>query len=260
MKKKIFAFTMIIAMLAILAISGTLAYFTDDGAAENVFTIGSVKIELIESYVHRSGATAYEGVEDYPEAPEGENGNHSDEQILAGSGEENAVYQEYLAAQQLMPGVEINKMPYVKNIGESDAYIRIRVLVPSALDLEVLNSSVICTTALEEEFSRPEGYSKYAVDGTTTIDGVEYDVYTFVRNEALTPDEMTYWNVWNVIRMDDETTQEEVEALIAAGAITEDYQFNVLVQADAIQAASFDNATEAFAAFDAQMENNQPQQ
>ena len=252
MKKKIFAFTMVIAMLAILAISGSLAYFTDDDAATNVFTVGSVKIELIESYVHRSGATAYETVEGYPETPATTDGNHSDDQILAASGEDNEVYQEYLAAQQLMPGVAINKMPYVKNTGKSDAYIRIRVLIPSALDLEVLNSSVICTTALEEEFSRPEGVGMYEVDGTTTVDGVAYDVYTFIRNEALTPGEMTYWNVWNVIKMDSDTVQAEIEAFIAAGAITADGQFNVLVQADAIQAASFNNATEAFAAFDAE--------
>ena len=52
--------------------------------------------------------------------------------------------------------------------------------------------------------------------------------------------------------MDADTLQEEIEALIAAGAITRDGQFNVLVQADAIQAASFTSAEEAFAAFDAQ--------
>ena len=252
MKKKIVAFMLVISMLAI-CFGATLAYFTDSGEATNTFTVGSVKIDLIESYVHRSGATAYEGFEDYPATPEGEDGNHSDDQIIAASDD---VYQEYLAAQELMPGVAVNKMPYVVNTGKSDAYVRIRVLIPSALDLEVLNSSVICTTALEEEFSRPEGVKMYAVDGTTTIEGVEYDVYSFIRNEPLASEEMTYWNVWNTIVMDTDTTQEEIAELVEAGAlvVNEDgyYNFNVLVQADAIQAASFDNATEAFAAFDAE--------
>ena len=63
---------------------------------------------------------------------------------------------------------------------------------------------------------------------------------------------MTYWNVWNTIKMDTKTCQSDIDALIAAKAITENGQFNVIVQADAIQAASFANATEAFAAFDAQ--------
>lgn len=249
MKKKIVAFTLVVVMLAIAIVGGTLAYFTDEGEATNVFTVGSVKIELIESFVHRAGATAYEDVEDYPEVPAAADGNHSDEQILAASG---AAYEEYLAAQQLMPGVGINKMPYVKNVGDSDAYVRIRVLIPKALDLEYLNSSVVCTTSMNEEFSRPAGIGLYEVDGTETIAGVEYDVYTFVRNEPLTPDEMTYWNVWNTIKMDTKTCQSDIDALIDAKVITENGQFNVIVQADAIQAASFANATEAFAAFDAQ--------
>ena len=248
MKKKIVAFTLVIAMLAI-CFGATLAYFTDEGEETNVFTVGSVKIELIESYVHRSGATAYEAVEGYPEAPAAADGNHSDDQILAASGE---AYEEYLEAQELMPGIAINKMPYVKNTGKSDAYVRIRVLIPAVLDLDVLNSSVICTTALDEEFSRPEGVGKYTVDGTVTVNGVVYDVYTFVRNEPLAAGEMTYWNVWNTIAMDSDTLQGEIETMITNGAITEDRQFNVLVQADAIQAASFANATEAFLAFDAQ--------
>lgn len=247
MKKKVLALVLCVAMLAIAIVGGTMAYFTDEGEATNVFTVGSVKIELIESYVHRGAATTYENVAGYPVQDSGE---HTDAQIVAGSG---AAYEEYLAAQQLMPGVAINKMPYVKNTGNSDAYVRIRVMIPTALDIPVLNSSVVYTTALNEEFSRPAGVGLYAVDGTETVDGVEYDVYTFVRNEALIPGEMTYWNVWNTVMMDTDTTQPEIEALIEAGAITEDgRQFNVLVQADAIQAASFTSATEAFAAFDAE--------
>lgn len=248
MKKKIVAFTLVIAMLAI-CFGATLAYFTDEKEATNVFTVGNVKIELIESYVHRSGATAYETAEGYPEAPAAEDGNHSDEQIQAASGK---AYVGYLDAQQLMPGIAVNKMPYVKNIGASDAYVRIRVMIPTALNGPALDSSVICTAALEDEFSRPKDVSMYAVDGKVTVDGVEYDVYTFVRNEPLAAGEMTYWNVWNTIRMDNDVTSAELEALITAGAITEDGQFNVLVQADAIQAASFANATDAFAAFDKQ--------
>lgn len=245
MKKKIVAFTLVIAMLAI-CFGATLAYFTDEGEETNVFTVGSVKIELIESYVHRSGATAYETVEGYPATPAAADGNHSDDQILAASGE---AYEEYLEAQQLMPGIAINKMPYVKNIGKSDAYVRIRVLIPTALDLDVLNSSVFCSTALEEEFTTDVNWAN---PETVTVNGVVYDVYTFVRNEPLAAGEMTYWNVWNTIAMDSDTLQGEIETMITNGAITEDRQFNVLVQADAIQAASFANATEAFLAFDAQ--------
>ena len=48
MKKKIVAFMLVIAMVAIAAISGTLAYFTDTDSAINVMTVGNVDIEQIE--------------------------------------------------------------------------------------------------------------------------------------------------------------------------------------------------------------------
>ena len=235
MKKKIIALAVAAVMLAIAVIGGTYAYFTDNEEATNVFTVGNVDITLYESTLHRAGAY-------------GGNGEASDDEIIADAAE----YQAYLAEQELMPGVSVKKMPYVKNTGKSDAYVRIRVMIPSALDLDCLNSSVVCTSALDEEFSRPAGVSKYAVDSTVTVDGVEYDVYTFIRNEALAGGEMTYWNVWNNITMDADTTMEEYNAYVAAGAIDANGQFNVLVQADAIQAATFDNAVDAFAAFDAQ--------
>lgn len=249
MKKKITAIFLCVALLAVAIAGATLAYFTDKDAATNTFTIGNVKIDLIESYVHRGGETAYENVNDYPSSHDPATGMHTDEQILNAS---DKAYEDYLAAQQLMPGVAINKMPYVKNIGASDAYIRIRVMIPSALDLDVLNSSVYCSTALDkEEFTLADGFD-WTNPPKSTVGDVEYDVYEFTRVKPLAAGKMTTWNVWNTIKMDTDVTQEDIEAMITAGAITADGQFNVLVQADAIQAASFTSAAEAFAAFDAQ--------
>lgn len=229
MKKKIVALSLVLC-LAVVAVAGmTLAYFTDEKEAENVFTVGSVKIELYESTLHRT---------DW-----GKNGGFSDDAIIANAED----YQDYLADQQLMPGVAVNKMPYVKNVGKSDAYVRIRVMIPTALDLDVLNSSMYCSSALDSEFTIDVDWTN---PDTVTVGGVVYDVYEFVRTEALQPGQMTYWNVWNTIKMDTDVTQPEIEALIAAGAITTSGQFNVLVQADAIQKASFNSAAEAFVAFD----------
>lgn len=247
MKKKVLAITLVVAVLAILA-GSTFAYFTDSEDRTNTFTVGNVKIDLYESMIHR-GADSYlaNGTEGY--LPDGyTNGAPTDDQIIAA----DEIYEDYLAAQELLPGVAVNKMPFVKNTGKSDAFVRIRVLVPTALNLSTLNSSVICTTALESgEFSRPEGVGMYDVDSTTTIDGVKFDVYTFIRNEALVSGQMTNWNVWNTIEMDKDVTMDDYNALVAAGAITENGNFNVIIQADAIQAATFGSAVEAFAAFDA---------
>ena len=48
MKKKILAVVLCVAMLAIAIVGGTLAYFTDTDARENVFAVGNIEIELTE--------------------------------------------------------------------------------------------------------------------------------------------------------------------------------------------------------------------
>ena len=55
MKKKIIAFGLVVAMLAIAVVSGTLAYFTDSDEATNTFTVGNVKIQLVEQQSSDAG-------------------------------------------------------------------------------------------------------------------------------------------------------------------------------------------------------------
>lgn len=81
-------------------------------------------------------------------------------------------------------------------------------------------------------------------------DGVKYNVYTFTRIAPLKAGEMTYWNVWGTIHMDTDVTNEEIASLFGEGKPYADGTFPVLVEADAIQADGFANATAAFAAFD----------
>ncbi|MDD6871337.1 MAG: TasA family protein, partial [Clostridiales bacterium] len=47
-KKKSLVLALTIAMVAILAVGGSLAYLTDTKTATNTFTVGNVKIDLIE--------------------------------------------------------------------------------------------------------------------------------------------------------------------------------------------------------------------
>ena len=49
-RKKLVALVMILALACASMIGGTLAYFTDDEAAVNTFTMGNVKIDLIENF------------------------------------------------------------------------------------------------------------------------------------------------------------------------------------------------------------------
>lgn len=50
MKKKILAIALVVAMLAIAIVGASLAYFTDQGYADNTFTIGNIEIELHEEF------------------------------------------------------------------------------------------------------------------------------------------------------------------------------------------------------------------
>ena len=253
MRKKIMAICLCLALAAVAVVGASLAYFTDKDAKTNTFTVGSVKIELLESSLHRENAGVANGKTSTSELwsnveKEG-TGNtskykagdtfYTDAQIEANAAEykcENV---------QLMPGTSYHKMPYVKNTGSNDAYIRIRVMVPADLDTAILNSSMYTTTAINNR----EFTMAYDNSGSVVRDGVKYNVYTFTRIDPLAPDEMTYWNVWGTIHMDSDVTSDEAETLLAS---YKDGVFPVLVEADAIQAEGFADATAAFAAFDAQ--------
>ena len=56
MKKKVTALCLCVALLAVAVVGASLAYFTDTKSATNTFTVGNVKIDLIESRYHRQGS------------------------------------------------------------------------------------------------------------------------------------------------------------------------------------------------------------
>lgn len=164
----------------------------------------------------------------------------------------------------MVPGRRVAKSPYVVNTGANDAYIRIRVLVPSAANndfVAVKDGGVItnqwCTSCISTgEFIDGKGGgwdNAPAIDkASVTKDGVTYDVYTFTRTEPLKAGAMTEWNVWNFIGIDKTATSADVQKAIAAGAITatdDTMTLNVLVEADAIQSEGFKDAAAAWAAF-----------
>ena len=56
MKKKLLVLSLCVALAAIAIAGASLAYFTDTKSATNTFTVGNVKIDLIESRFHRQGS------------------------------------------------------------------------------------------------------------------------------------------------------------------------------------------------------------
>ena len=276
MKKKITAIFLCVALVAIAIVGASLAYFTDTKSATNTFTVGNVRIDLIESRFHREGndnsgdltipdptntASGMKYVTDGHKA-------FTDDEIKADAETYKTDYLD-VKGQNMVPGRGVAKCPYVVNIGANDAYIRIRVMVPSAANndfVDVHSGGVItnqwCSTAfVNGEFIDKKGggwNNAPAIDkASVTKDGVTYDVYTFTRNEPLAPGAMTEWNVWNFIGIDKDATSADIQTAINAGAIKTfktdssiTLTLNVLVEADAIQAEGFANATAAWAAFD----------
>ena len=61
MKKKLTAIFLCIALVAIAIVGASMAYFTDTKNATNTFTVGNVKIKLLESSLHRENVGVANG-------------------------------------------------------------------------------------------------------------------------------------------------------------------------------------------------------
>ena len=277
MKKKLTAIFLCVALVAIAVVGASLAYFADTKSVTNTFTVGNVKIDLIESRYHRegndnSGDTSIPDPTHKVTADDGmkyvttDHTMFTDDEIK----EDAKTYQEsYLAVkgQNMVPGRGVAKCPYVVNTGANDAYIRIRVMIPSAANndfVDVKDGGVItnqwCSSSIKTgEFIDKKGggwNNAPAIEKGVEKDGVKYDVYTFTRTEPLKAGAMTEWNVWNFIGINKTATSADVQKAIDAGAIklveadgATTMTLNVLVEADAIQAEGFADAAAAWAAF-----------
>jgi len=273
MKKKITAIFLCVALVAIAVVGASLEYFTDTDSAENTFTVGNVKIQLLESQYHRVNAgmgnaigqteplmggylwaadVDMQGTPDntpnYGTSGEVWNGQYfSDAQIEADA----ATYKDgYFAehSQNMVPGANVRKNPYVKNTGSNDAYIRIRTLIPVSL-FDVIDNgpSYWTTTAMNEGQVTSKAVDTYNASGAAAVkqverDGIKYYEYDFTFVKPVKPGELTFWNVWGNIAIDKDATAEDLANVES---------FDVIFEADAIQAEGFADATAAFAAFDA---------
>ena len=269
-KKKLLVLSLCVVLAAIAIAGASLAYFTDTKSATNTFTVGNVKIDLIESKFHRTGSdnsgdtslpdptTKAAGMEFIPD----DWTIFTDDEIKADA---KTYETDYLAVKgkNMVPGRGVAKCPYVINTGANDAYIRVRVMVPSAANndfVAVKDGGVItnqwCTSCISQgEFIDGKGggwNNAPAIERNVEKDGMKYDVYTFTRVKPLAAGAMTEWNVWNFIGINKDATSADIQKAIDAGAITatdNTMTLNVLVEADAIQAEGFADAAAAWAAF-----------
>ena len=271
MKKKLTAIFLCVALVAIAIVGASLAYFTDTDEATNTFTVGNVKIDLIESRYHREG-NDNSGDTSIPDPAHKVTADDGMTYVTTGHTmftdaeikEDAAKYSDYIGekGENMVPGRNFAKCPYVVNTGANDAYVRIRVMAPHDYEGSYRGfiNAMFCSSATNSgEFQHGANGVDWPVieeNGYTDADGLKYDVLTFTRIEPLKAGAMTEWNVINFVGIGKNVTSADIQTAVEKGFIkvSEDgtMTVNVLVQADAIQAEGFANATEAFAAFDAQ--------
>ena len=102
MKKKLIAIFLCVALAAVAIVGASLAYFTDTDSKKNTFTVGNVKIELVEQQ------KGEEGLEDF-----GQN-----KPLIPGKSND---------------GNAVSKIATVKNTGNNDAWVWAELRIPKYL-------------------------------------------------------------------------------------------------------------------------------
>ena len=244
MKKKILAFAMVFALAAVAVVGGSLAYFTDEDETENTFAVGNVNISMIEQQRNEQnpdmlspyvdGSTLIPVVENEKESPVITNGDNDETNDVALPSEAN--YANY-----------IDKIVRVSNTGKSQAYVRAFIAIPSSIDAITLNGG------LHLSLGESESWEELKSEGTATINGIEYNVYSRINSEVV-ESWTTTAPAYSGIYLDKDVDSDENGNLIINGntvgrsTYTVEGKVVIPVFAQAIQVAGFDTADEAFAA------------
>ena len=251
MKKKIVTCSLVVALLVIGVIGASLAYFTDTDNATNTFTVGNVKIKLIEQERNADGTALKDFEQDKVLNP------------IVGSaqGEKDKFG---------MPTAKnyVDKMVTVKNTGTNDAYIRAYFAIPSALDdgYETFNAgknvlhfnygnkvaadgAVTTTFGNEWIWTNNDGKYKFL---ETTIDGIKYNVY-YADYATVVPAEATTEQFVQGVYLDKSFNIKDDGAYAFGEKIDLDAgwdwsKVSCPVFAVAVQAEGFDNASDAIEA------------
>ena len=245
MKKKITAIFLCVALVAIAIVGASLAYFTDTDEATNTFTAGGVEIKLIEQQRN----AAHTALEDF------ENGKNLMPIVGSAQGEQETVGGVKLPTAKNY----VDKIMTIKNTGKSDAYVRIFVAVPTALQngqtpnaprYDVLHWNFNGDSCAEGQWT-----DEIVVANPTVIDGVQYKIYSRTYTTALKANEATATPAYIGFYLDktvDMNAQGQYTVNWGDGPVVIDYDLSngveIPVFAQAIQADGFDSAEAAFAA------------
>ena len=245
MKKKLLAIGLAVAVLAVTIVGMSIAYFTATDQETNVFTVGGVKVQLIERQRNADSSALVPFEQNKVLMP------------IVGSaqGEQETV------GGVTLPTAEnyVDKIMTIKNTGESDAYVRIFVAVPTALQngqtpnaprYDVLHWNFNGDSCAEGQWT-----DEIVVANQVVINDVEYKIYSRTYTTALKADEVTATPAYIGFYLDktvDMNADGEYTVNWGNGPVVINYDLSkgveIPVFAQAIQAEGFASAADAFAA------------
>ena len=224
--KKVLAIALAMAMLSIMAVSGTLSYFTSTDGQANIMAVGNVQIEQLEM---RRNGNSYEAFAPTKLYPYTGNGTPVDGWLKT---EENAV----------------DKIVTIKNTGSEDAFIRTLFAFEAVMDSQGNPTDPVGTTILVN-YNTNTAVGEWKkldvnpIEITKTVNGVEvttsYYVYSFTYTNALAA---------NASYASDPSLK-QIALNGAAGNNFSGGSYDILVLSQAVQAQGFgDNVAAAFTA------------
>ncbi len=242
--KKIISLVLVL-VLALTAIGGTLAYFTDTDEVTNTFTSGKVDIALKENFVQKSKLM-----------PGKQNAVQKEVWIELEDGSEDAyVWYEYLIPEVLDStdgSTGTNNFVHVNAYGYTwDAYRENANYWPEG-QTEALPLERTWDHDVNVELAAlvgPEGYI-----GKETIDGVVYNKYVVLYHGKLSAGDKTTPAMSQVYLDQAVNTNADGDYVKGDKVVEKELlqDFNIIVRAYGIQAAGIDNVYAAYTAYNAQ--------
>ena len=255
MKKKITALCLCVALLAIAVVGASLAYFTDTKSATNTFSVGNVKIDLIEQEKTDNGLAPFD----------------QGKTLVPGKSND---------------GNAVSKIVTVKNTGKNDAWVWVELRIPKYLvsneyptnesknalhwnsygcfNVEYNSGNywgLATTDGIVDASHKVTDTNMVAVEdglwydykyvGTETIEGTEYVVIRTTMQNKL-PAGKTSLPFLAQVYMDWRVTTNEDSTkfnLPAGDQISTDASWQILVNAYAIQADGIATVNDAVAAY-----------
>ena len=237
-KRKIVLLASALCMVAILAIGGTLAYFTDTDSATNTFTIGALDITLVEEFDPNNAMLK----------PGKANAVNKDVSIKLNEGSvDSYVWYEWLIPSALDStdgSTGTNNIVHVNSLGSTwDKYRENSAYWPEgqteALPLE---------KTWDHDSMGIQGFIR-----TEKVDGIQYNVYVALYHGKLSAGQETTVGMTQAY-LDSKVDYDGTNYTINGTVI--DYDFDngvdIIVRAYGIQADGFADVYEAYAAYQAQ--------